>query len=500
MTENNEGAAGGQPERRDESSAPLDPRPAAATGEQPSPWAGPSSRPGGEDHGGEDHGTPEPSVPTPPASADATPAHGTQFFPGGHQHPGHQQPGHQYPGHQQPGHQQQGAGLPGSGQPGAVQGAPGQPYYHAPGQQPVRTASRGRGRAVAGVAALVLLVGGVAGGVGGYVGHEIAADGRTVVNALDQTPGANRTSNDAPEGSIEQVAQKVLPTVVQLRVSNRQVAGEGSGIVISSDGDILTNNHVIEAAADGGTVEVVFQTGQSVPATILGRDPDSDLAVVKAQNVADLPVAALGTSGDLRIGQGVVAIGSPFELSGTVTSGIVSSLDRPVRAGGEEGSQASVLNAIQTDAAINPGNSGGPLVNMQGQVIGINSAIYSPNSTQSSQGGSVGIGFAIPIDQARRTAKEIAETGKATQTVLGVSVTDGEDGGALVREVTAGGAAEQAGIKTGDVITKLDDRAIETSDALVAAVRSKSPNDRVKLTVGGNTVEVTLGGQTVEPK
>ncbi|WP_229794833.1 trypsin-like peptidase domain-containing protein, partial [Saccharothrix coeruleofusca] len=348
-------------------------------------------------------------------------------------------------------HGAQDPGQPGqtSGQmPGQAPGQPG-PYYLAPGAQvsaPPRP--RGRGKVVAGVAALVLAVGGVAGGVGGYYGYQAAEDA-TVVNALDAPPPARQTGG-AAEGSVEQVAQKVLPVVVQVQVSG----GAGSGIVISSDGSVLTNNHVVESAANGGPVRVQFQDGSTADAEIVGRDPSSDLAVVKARGVSGLPTAELGTSSDLRIGQEVVAIGSPFDLNGTVTSGIVSSLNRPVRAGGENGSQSSVLDAIQTDAAINPGNSGGPLVDMQGRIIGVNSAIYSPNSGRSSQAGSVGIGFAIPIDQARRTAKELSENGRATQTVLGVQVTDADRGGALIREVSGGGAAEQAGVKAGDVVTK----------------------------------------------
>jgi putative serine protease PepD len=354
----------------------------------------------------------------------------------------------------------------------------------------------GRGRVVAGVAALVLAVGALSGGIGGYVGYQAAVDSQPVTNALN-APAPVQQSNNAPAGSIESVAQSVLPAVVQLQLGQ----GEGSGIVLSSDGLILTNNHVVEAAAAGGQIKVVFQDGKTADATIVGRDPSSDLAVVKAANVSGLQIAQLGNSSDLKVGQQVVAIGSPFDLKGTVTSGIVSSLNRPVRAGGDQGTQASVMDAIQTDAAINPGNSGGPLVNMQGQVVGINSAIYSPNSTSQSQGGSVGIGFAIPIDQARRTATEISQTGKATQTVLGVSVKDNPSGGALVQDVTAGGAAEKAGIKAGDVITKFDTRKIDTSDALVAAVRSKAPNDKVTLTVGDSqTVQVTLGSQEVALK
>ncbi|MFC4854117.1 S1C family serine protease [Actinophytocola glycyrrhizae] len=358
---------------------------------------------------------------------------------------------------------------------------------------------RGSGALVAGVAVLALLVGGGAGALGGYLVADSTASA-PVTNALDQKPPAQETSA-APAGSVEAVAAKVSPSVVQLQVQGRSAAGEGSGFVISSDGLIVTNNHVVEAAAEDGRIQAVFQDGSSAAATIVGRDPTSDVAVVKAQGRTGLPVAELGSSEALRVGQGVVAIGSPFELSGTVTSGIVSSLHRPTRAGGEDGSQATVLDAIQTDAAINPGNSGGPLVNMQGQIVGINSAIYSPQAG-TGQGGSVGIGFAIPIDQAKRTAKEIVETGKATQTVLGVSVRDNPDGGALIVDVVAGGAGEKAGLKNGDVVTKLDERRIPTSDALVAAVRSHAPGDKVRLELdnGSRTVDATLAGQTVEPQ
>nr|WP_238412265.1 trypsin-like peptidase domain-containing protein [Saccharothrix deserti] len=422
------------------------------------------------------------------------PGTGSGAWHGGFQHPEHTGP---Y------GAPRTGAAADHSGSPtpppsGSAQPGVSGPYYAPPGSvaAPPRQRQRGRGKIVAGVAALVLAVGGVSGGVGGYLGYQAAEGSGPVTNALNQAPPAQQTA-DAPEGSIEQVAQKVLPTVVQVQVSG----GAGSGFTLSSDGLVLTNNHVVESAANGGPIKVQLQDGRSFDAKIVGRDPSSDLAVIKMEDVSGLPTAELGNSGDLKIGQQVVAVGSPFDLNGTVTSGIVSSLNRPVRAGGEQGAVDTVLNAIQTDAAINPGNSGGPLVNMRGQVVGINSAIYSPNSSQSAQGGSVGIGFAIPIDQARRTAKELSETGKATQTVLGVQVGDAPDGGALVRDVTAGGAAEAAGIKTGDVITKFGDRPVDSSDTLVAAVRSRAPGEKVQLTIGEDrTVEVTLGSQTVEPR
>jgi putative serine protease PepD len=394
------------------------------------------------------------------------------------------------------------AGPPPTGQFGGGGTPQGGHYLIRPGQpqpqpQSQQTKRRGSGALVAGVAVLSLLVGGGAGALGGYLVADSSGNS-PVSNALDQQPPADQTSS-SPSGTVEAVAQKVSPSVVQLQVQGGSAAGEGSGFIISSDGLIVTNNHVVEVAADNGKITAVFADGSTAPATIVGRDPTSDVAVVKADGKSDLPIVDLGSSDSLKVGQGVVAIGSPFELAGTVTSGIVSSLQRPTRAGGEDGSQATVMDAIQTDAAINPGNSGGPLVNMQGQVIGINSAIYSPQSGNG-QGGSVGIGFAIPINQARRTADEIVKTGKATQTVLGVSVRDGQNGGAQIVEVVAGGAGEQAGLKQGDVVTKLDDRRIDTSDALVAAVRSHAPGDKVRLELsnGSRTVEATLAGQTVE--
>ncbi len=368
------------------------------------------------------------------------------------------------------------------------------PLRGGPGRQ-----RNGNTALIAGLTVLALLVGGGAGAAGGYLVAENNQANGPVTNALDQAPPAKQTSA-APSGSVEAVAEKVLPSVVQLQVRGQSSAGEGSGFIISSDGLIVTNNHVVEGAADSGQIVAVFHDGSTAKATIVGRDPTSDVAVVRAEDKTGLPTVDLGRSDDLRVGQGVVAIGSPFELSGTVTSGIVSSLHRPTRAGGEDGSQATVMDAIQTDAAINPGNSGGPLVNMNGQVIGINSAIYTPTSDGQSQGGSVGIGFSIPIDQARRTADEIVKTGKATQTILGVSVQDNQGGGAHIVDVSPNGPGAKAGLKKGDVVTKLDDRTIDTSDALVAAVRSHKPGDKVKLQLsdGSRTVDATLAGQQVE--
>ena len=367
----------------------------------------------------------------------------------------------------------------------------------APHWQPKRSG----GKLLAGVALVALLVGGIAGGAVGYLTG--GSSNGPVGNALDAPKPAQQTGN-APAGSVESVAQKLSPSVVELQVSGQQEAGEGSGFVISTDGYILTNNHVVEVAANGGQIQAVFQDGKKAAAKVVGRDPTTDIAVVKVDGVSNLTPVEIGRSDDLRVGQPVVAIGSPFELAGTVTSGIVSSLHRPVRAGGGQGGQETVMDAVQTDAAINPGNSGGPLANMAGQVIGINSAIYSPQSASGGQGqggsqsGNVGIGFAIPIDQARRTADTIIKTGQAVQTYIGAQVTDAPQGGAKLGAITPGSPADKAGLKSGDIVTKIDDRNIDTSDTLVAAIRTRAPDEKATFTLSdGRTVEVTLGGQPV---
>ncbi|SEF27620.1 putative serine protease PepD [Amycolatopsis pretoriensis] len=377
---------------------------------------------------------------------------------------------------------------------------PGTAAYGTPPAPPAQP-KRSGGKLMAGVALVALLVGGIAGGAVGYLTG--GTSGGPAGNALDAPKPAQQTGN-APAGSVESVAQKLSPSVVELQVSGQQGAGEGSGFVISTDGYILTNNHVVEVAANGGQIQAVFQDGKKAAAKVVGRDPTTDIAVVKVDGVNNLTPVEIGRSDDLRVGQSVVAIGSPFELAGTVTSGIVSSLHRPVRAGGGQGGQETVMDAVQTDAAINPGNSGGPLANMSGQVIGINSAIYSPQSASGGQGqggsesGNVGIGFAIPIDQARRTADTIIKTGQAVQTYIGAQVTDAPQGGAKLGAITAGSPAEKAGLKSGDIVTKIDDRNIDTSDTLVAAIRTRAPDEKATFTLSdGRTVEVTLGGQPV---
>jgi putative serine protease PepD len=337
-----------------------------------------------------------------------------------------------------------------------------------------------------------------------------------------------------PPGSVEGVASKVVPSVVMLETDIGRQSEEGSGIILSTDGLILTNNHVIAAAAGppkgpggppggppgapappavpggpGGAgagsptpkTTVTFSDGRTAPFTVVGADPTSDIAVIRVQGMSGLTPISLGSSSDLHVGQPVVAIGSPLGLSGTVTTGIVSALNRPVSTTGESGNQNTVLDAIQTDAAINPGNSGGALVNMNGQLVGVNSAIATlGGDSPDAQSGSIGLGFAIPVDQAKRIADELIASGKASHASLGVQVmNDKGTPGAKVVDVVAGGAAASAGVPKNVVVTKVDDRPINSADALVAAVRSRAPGDKISLTFqdpaggGSRTLPVTLG-------
>lgn len=406
-----------------------------------------------------------------------------------------------YPTPPQPG---QAGQPPQTGQPPQA-GQPATPPYFQYTQPLPPTSSGGPSRRRLLVVAVVfgLLAALVGGGVGGAVGYRLALGGSVLGNPL---PGADEAA--APRTAVERVAQKVLPSVVQLRVVAGPQAGAGSGMVLSPDGLILTNNHVVEAAAGGaGEIKAVFQDGRAVPATIVGRDPSSDLAVVQAQGVSGLTPIVLGNSDSVRVGQQTVAVGSPLGLGGTVTTGIISAVNRAVSVGRDAAEQdpGTVLNAIQTDAAINPGNSGGPLVDIEGRVIGINTAIASVGDGD--QAGSVGLGFAIPINQAKRTAEELQKTGQATKPVLGVQVevrsrlaplTD-PPGAKIVAISTPGGPADQAGLKAGDIVTEVNDRRITGGDELIAAIRSHAPGERVTLTLAdGRTIAVTLGSEVVE--
>jgi putative serine protease PepD len=338
-------------------------------------------------------------------------------------------------------------------------------------------------RRVAGTLALIVLAAGA--GIGGAAAYDAIRgdDGGSVISSLD----AGSDTGSAPAGEIEQVAQKLLPSVTQVNVAGAGQAGSGTGIIISSDGEILTNNHVVESAADGGSITVAFNDGSNAKAEILGRDPVTDLAVIKADGKSGLQPATLGTSADLKVGQDVVAIGSPFGLESTVTSGIISALNRPVASSDGGGRDQTVFPAIQTDAAINPGNSGGPLVDLQGRVIGINSAIRS-NGGLSADAGSIGLGFAIPIDLAKNVSQQLVKGDKVQHARIGVTVgpaiaqDDITAIGAEVKEVTKGSAGDDAGLEVGDIITAVNDTPIPSSNALVASIRGYQPGDTITLT------------------
>ena len=333
-------------------------------------------------------------------------------------------------------------------------------------------------RALAVLGLVALLVG----AAGGLVGR-LTADGASRLTDPGATLSPVAEGKERPPGSVADIAARTVPAVVSLEVRVGEEAGTGSGIVIQSDGYVLTNNHVVApaAAGAGSRLDAVFADGTRAPARIVGRDPKTDLAVVKV-DVANPVVAAIGSSAGLAVGDGVIAIGSPLGLVGTVTQGIVSALDRPVRLDAGDSGGDAVIDAIQTDAAINPGNSGGPLVDSTGAVIGINTAIRSIGATSGNEGGSIGLGFAIPIDTARGIAEELIRTGVVKHADLGVnarSVTDGATDGAQVQNVTANGPAAVAGIIEGDVIVKVGDRPIAGADELVVAVRERQPGETV---------------------
>ncbi|MEV6840908.1 trypsin-like peptidase domain-containing protein, partial [Streptomyces sp. NPDC051133] len=303
-------------------------------------------------------------------------------------------------------------------------------------------------------------------------------------------------------------AARALPSVVTIHVTGSDEEGTGTGFVLDTDGHILTNNHVVAPAASGGSITVSFSTGDSVKAKVVGRDSGYDLAVVQVHGVHGLTPLPLGNSDTVKVGDPVVAIGAPFDLANTVTSGIISAKERPITAGGEkgDGSDVSYVDALQTDAPINPGNSGGPLLDSRAQVIGINSAIRSADSGSDSEGGqagSIGLGFAIPVNQAKRVAEELINEGHATHPVIGVILDMGYTGdGARVDDkgasggpaVLKGGPGARAGLKPGDVITEVDGQRVHTGEELIVKIRAHRPGDRLRLTVerGGTERDVSL--------
>ncbi|MEU1132523.1 trypsin-like peptidase domain-containing protein [Streptomyces sp. NPDC005900] len=394
--------------------------------------------------------------------------------------------------------------------PQAAQGAPRPAYdpWNVPLQQigslppETREQQRKRGRRVlvVGVALIALVSGLIGGALGSYLER----------NGLDEIelPQADVESKDRPRGSVAAIAATALPGVVTLHVSGGSAQGTGTGFVLDGKGHILTNNHVVEPAGRGGRITVTFSGGDTAEAEVIGRDSGYDLAVVKVSGVRGLKPLTLGNSENVRVGDPVVAIGAPFDLANTVTSGIISAKERPITAGGEkgDGSDVSYVDALQTDAPINPGNSGGPLVDSKARVIGINSAIRSADDGSDparGQAGSIGLGFAIPINQGKRVAEELINVGKATHPVIGVTLdTEFSGDGARIADksgdggpaVNTDGPGDKAGLKPGDVITEVNGAPVHSSDELIVKVRAHRPGDHLDLTVkgGGRDREVTL--------
>jgi len=292
-----------------------------------------------------------------------------------------------------------------------------------------------------------------------------------------------------------EVARRVLPSTLMIEVGD----GTGSGFVLDTSGHIMTNNHVVAAASDGARIGVVFADGRRTSAQLVGRSPSYDLAVIKVKGSADLQPVQTGDSAAAQIGEPVVAIGSPLGLPGTVTQGIVSAINRPlvVSASGSADAPTAYINGIQTDAPINPGNSGGPLVDASARVIGVNSAILTMGSSRG-QTGNIGLGFAIPVNQAKVIGTMLIDNGHATYPVIGASVQD-DSGGVELTVVDSGGPAYRAGLRTGDLVSRIDDRSVSTSEELIVAVRTHRPGDTI--TVGytrgsdDKTARVALGGK-----
>jgi len=378
-----------------------------------------------------------------------------------------------------------------------------------PGERPGGRGGRGPGRpalAVVAVGAAVLSSLLTAGAV------TLVDGGRPAATSVAAAPSVPSSVSTVASGSWTAIAAAVEPSVVTVATSD----GEGSGVVLDTAGHVLTNNHVV-AGAGNGSITVTLSDGRAYPATVVGTDPSTDLAVLVLKTVpSGLKPATFGDSAAVKVGDQVMAIGNPLGLSSTVTTGIVSAVDRPVSTASSEGGGQGglggglgggtaaapvVTNAIQTDAAINPGNSGGALIDAQGRVIGITSSIASLGSSGGGQSGSIGLGFAIPANEAKDVAQQLISSGSATHAFLGVSLADGTvtvDGAqrqaAVVQAVTSGTPAAQAGLAQGDAVTAIDGRAVEGADSLVGTVRALRPGTKVTLTVarGGSTRTVGL--------
>jgi putative serine protease PepD len=396
--------------------------------------------------------------------------------------------------------------VPPTNQAPPYQQAYGQPAAFPPPFPPSRhVAPRGRVPGWLWPVVCVLALGlGIFGGlVGGAAYQELREVPGTVSGGLADVDTISEPPLKAENGSIAAVAQKMLPSTVQIiaEYDGQEGGATGSGFVLDRQGHVITNNHVVaDAASDKGPIEVVDQDGNRYDATIVGRSPVYDLAVLYVEDAKGLSPAALGSSRRLVVGEGVVAIGSPLGLSSTVTAGIVSALHRPVTTG-DSSNDSSYINAVQTDAAINPGNSGGPLVNLRAQVVGVNSAIATTGGSIGGESGNIGVGFAIPIEQVKITADQILRTGEARYPVIGAKVKTGEsDGkGAEVDSIVPDTPADTSGLEKGDVITEVDGARVIDGIALIVAIRTHQPGEKVEFTVlrdgKERSVTLTLDGE-----
>ncbi|MFH9723381.1 S1C family serine protease [Streptomyces sp. NPDC017254] len=382
-----------------------------------------------------------------------------------------------------------------------------------PPAAPAPAAPRGR---TGGLVAAVLAAALVAGGIGGGIGYWAAQRGDDDVSSTTVSSGEAPAAFKRDPGTVAAVAAQALPSVVTIQAKSGGTQGEGeggtgTGFVYDQEGHIVTNNHVVASAADGGTLSVTFPNGKSYDAEVVGRAEGYDVAVLKLTNAPKgLKPLPLGNSDKVAVGDSTIAIGAPFGLSNTVTTGIISAKNRPVASGDGSGGSNSYMSALQTDASINPGNSGGPLLDASGAVIGINSAIQSTGSGfGQTQAGSIGLGFAIPVNQAKNVAQQLIKTGKPVYPVIGATVNMNEKGeGATIASqgsggtpsVTPDGPAAKAGLKAGDVITGFDDHPIDSGPTLISEIWTHKPGDPVKITYERDgktsTATVTLGERT----
>ncbi|WP_149179526.1 trypsin-like peptidase domain-containing protein [Streptomyces sp. TRM49041] len=442
-------------------------------------------------------------TPPPPAAPPAYPPYGAPADPHVHSAQGAQgMPG----------------GVPGTGTTqgayGAAHGLPpaggvGQVWGAAPYQTPAAPAPRRRS---GGLVAAVLVAALMAGGVGGGIGYWAAERSDNPAGSTTVSVGDAPADFKRDPGTVAAVAAKALPSVVTIEAKSGGADGEGgtgTGFVYDREGHILTNNHVVASAADGGTVTATFSNGKKYDAEVVGRAQGYDVAVLKLRNApSGLTPLPLGDSDKVAVGDATIAIGAPFGLSNTVTTGIISAKNRPVASSDGSGGKNSYMSALQTDASINPGNSGGPLLDARGAVVGINSAIQSPGSGGfgQSQAGSVGLGFAIPVNQAKSVAEQLIKTGEPVYPMIGatVNMTEKGEGATIVDEGAGGtpaispnGPAAKAGLRPGDVITRFGNRIIDSGPTLISEIWTHRPGDTVTLTYkrGGQEkqVQITLG-------